>query len=99
MSLHRVVISGTGLYTPTEVITNEALVESFNAFVAQENARNREAIERGERAPLAPSSAEFVEKASGIKQRFVLDRSGILDPERLCPNIPERPNSELSVQA
>jgi beta-ketodecanoyl-[acyl-carrier-protein] synthase len=99
MTLSRVVISGTGLFTPTETITNEALVASFNAFVERENARNQAAIERGEKAALAPSSVEFIEKASGIKQRFVLNREGILDPERMCPHIPERPNSELSVQA
>src|SRR5690606_15700627 len=29
----------------------------------------------------------------------VLDKEGVLDPERLCPNIPERSDDELSVQA
>jgi len=97
--MSRVVISGTGLFTPTEIITNEELVVAFNEYVRRENERNRESIERGERPALQPSSAEFIEKASGIKQRFVMDRAGILDPERMCPHIAERPNSELSVQA
>jgi beta-ketodecanoyl-[acyl-carrier-protein] synthase len=95
----RVVVSGTGLYTPPQSISNEALVEAFNAYVARENEVHRDAIERGERAPLASSSSEFIEKASGIKQRYVLDRAGILDPARMCPHIAERPNEALSVQA
>ena len=31
MSVHNVVISGTGLYTPANSISNEELVASFNA--------------------------------------------------------------------
>jgi beta-ketodecanoyl-[acyl-carrier-protein] synthase len=49
--------------------------------------------------PLTPSSVEFIEKASGIKSRFVLDKAGVLDPSRMAPYIPERGNDELSVLA
>ncbi len=50
-------------------------------------------------AALTPSSVEFIEKASGIKSRFVMDKSGILDPAVMRPIIPERPNDELSILA
>ena len=93
-----IVISGTGLYTPAESISNEELVESFNAYVENYNAANADAIAAGELAPLQPSSAEFVEKASGIKARYVMNKSGILDPERMVPWLPERPNEAQSVQ-
>jgi beta-ketodecanoyl-[acyl-carrier-protein] synthase len=92
-----IVISGTGLFTPRESISNEELVASFNAYVELYNAEHADAIASGELAALQPSSAEFIEKASGIKSRHVVDKEGILDPERMVPRIPERPNAEQSV--
>ena len=93
------VIRSTGLWTPEESITNDELVESFNAYVAKYNAENAAAIEAGELEPLAPSSVEFVEKASGIKSRYVVDKSGVLDIDRMVPFIPERADEELSILA
>ncbi|MFK7977052.1 MAG: beta-ketoacyl-ACP synthase III [Halioglobus sp.] len=93
-----IVISGTGLYTPPESISNEELVESFNQYVEAYNAEHASEIEAGELAPLQPSSAEFVEKASGIKARYVVNKSGIIDHERMVPHIPDRPNEAQSVQ-
>src|SRR3990167_7593194 len=95
--MHNVVISGTGLYTPANSISNEELVQSFNAYVAQFNADNVDAIARGEVEALTESSAAFIEKASGIKSRFVMDKDGILDPQRMAPRLPERSNDEWSV--
>ena len=57
------------------------------------------AIEAGELAPLSPSSAEFVEKASGIKSRFVIDKEGVLDTKRMKPFIPARDNTDISILA
>lgn len=92
------VITGTGLYTPEHAVDNAALVAAFNAWVDRENARHAEAIAQGERAALAYSSTEFIEKASGIKSRYVLDAAGILDPERMRPKLPQRANDEPSIQ-
>lgn len=91
-------IAGTGLYTPTECISNEELVTAFNAYVGQYNADNDADIKRGELQALEPSSAAFIEKASGIKSRFVMNRSGILDPDRMCPSLVERSNDDQSIQ-
>nr|WP_218649422.1 beta-ketoacyl-ACP synthase III [Pseudomonas taiwanensis] len=96
-TVHNVVISGTGLYTPSNSISNEELVESFNAYVQAFNAENAGAIERGEIEALAESSVAFIEKASGIKSRFVVDKDGILDPKRMTPRIPERTNDEWGI--
>ncbi|MBB5045810.1 beta-ketodecanoyl-[acyl-carrier-protein] synthase [Rhodopseudomonas rhenobacensis] len=93
------VIAATGLYTPSESISNAELVEAFNAYVARFNADHGAAIAAGEIAPLQPSSAEFIEKASGIKSRYVMQKSGILDPQVMRPVIPERSNDELSILA
>ncbi|MGX5726022.1 beta-ketoacyl-ACP synthase III [Metapseudomonas otitidis] len=95
--MHNVVISGTGLYTPSNSISNEELVASFNAYVQAFNADNAAAIERGEMEALAESSVAFIEKASGIKSRFVVDKAGILDPQRMVPRIPERSNDEWGI--
>lgn len=92
-------ITGMGVWTPPNVITNAELVASFNEYVRRFNARNAAAITAGEVVALQPSSVEFIEKASGIKQRFVMEKEGILDPDRMCPNIPERPNDAVSLQA
>nr|WP_233099548.1 beta-ketoacyl-ACP synthase III [Pseudomonas psychrophila] len=96
-TVHNVVISGTGLYTPANSISNEELVQSFNTYVQQFNADNAAAIEAGEIQPLAESSAAFIEKASGIKSRFVMDKDGILDPQRMRPHLSARSNDEMSV--
>ena len=93
------VIAATGLYVPPHSITNEELVTTFNAYVEEFNTTNAAAIARGEIASLLPSSAEFIEKASGIKSRHVMDKTGILDPSIMRPIIPERPNDEVSILA
>ncbi|MFM7273561.1 MAG: beta-ketoacyl-ACP synthase III, partial [Gammaproteobacteria bacterium] len=73
-------------------------VEAFNAYATGWNAANAAAIAAGELQPLQESSEAFIEKASGIGARYVIDKSGVLDPERMCPNIPERPDEQHSVQ-
>ncbi len=93
-----IVISGTGLYTPPESISNEELVASFNAYVEIFNREHAAQIAAGDIAPLQPSSAEFIEKASGIKARYVINKDGILDPRRMVPRLPERPNEDQSIQ-
>lgn len=93
----RVAISGAGLFTPAESVSNAELVESFNAWVDLYNAENAEAIEAGELEAKGHSSIEFIEKASGIKSRFVMNKSGIIDPERMVPRLRARANHEPSV--
>ncbi|WNW11492.1 beta-ketoacyl-ACP synthase III [Pseudomonas sp. DTU_2021_1001937_2_SI_NGA_ILE_001] len=95
--MHNVVISGTGLFTPAQSISNEELVQSFNTWVAQFNQENADAIARGEVQAQAESDAAFIEKASGIKSRFVLDKQGILDPQRMKPYLPERSDDQPSI--
>ena len=51
------------------------------------------------RQPLTHSSTDFIKKASGIEQRYVLDKEGILDISRMKPKLQARDNSDLSIQA
>ena len=93
------VIAGTGLYTPAQGISNAELVESYNRFVEKYNAENASAIEVGEVEALQPSSVEFIEKASGIKHRYVLDKQGVLDVNRMRPSLETRGEDQLSWMA
>ena len=88
------VISGTGLFTPSESISNQELVTSFNQYIDQQYSDCDDA-DRAKRY----SSEAFIEKASGIKRRHVMNKSGILDAGRMAPDIAERSNEALSLQA
>ncbi len=96
--MSEVIISGTGLYTPPNSISNDELVEAFNAWSNSENEKNSQAIADGEMEPYPLSNSAFIEKASGIRSRYVIDREGLLNPERMAPGIPERSNDDMSVQ-
>ena len=97
--MKNVVISGTGLFTPPHVITNEELVASFNAYADLQKAQHAAAIAAGTRSAITHSSVEFIEKASGIRQRYVLEKAGVLDPTRMKPRFAPRPDEALSLMA
>lgn len=97
-----VVLSATGYSHPPHSITNEELVDSFNQYVELHNQKiklssnthsDSEPVE-----PLQYSSAEFIQKASGIKHRYVIDKAGILDIQHMRPLIKPRPDNEPSIQ-
>ena len=98
-TMHRVAISSTGLFTPPETISNEELVASYNAYADLQNAKNAQAIADGSFNALTHSSVEFIEKASGIKHRYVMEKSGVLDPTRMRPSFTARPDTEISMMA
>ena len=97
MNPEGVVISGTGLFTPRESVSNAELVASFNTWVDRFNNDNAAEIAAGDIEAKSHSSVEFIEKASGIKSRFVVDKAGIIDPERMVPRLRPRTNDEPSV--
>lgn len=94
-----VYITGTGLFTPEQSITNAELVAAFNSWAESWNQQHAQAIAAGDVTAQALSSVEFIEKASGIKSRYVMDKQGVLNPERMKPYLPERPNDQPSIQA
>ena len=83
--MSHIVISGSGLFTPPFTISNDELVAAYNGYVEKFNAENSAAIEAGTVEALPTSSSEFIEKASGIKSRYVMYKDGMLDPERMSP--------------
>ncbi len=95
----KVVISGTGVFTPPYSVSNAELVETFNTYVDKYNKTHAAEIERGEVEPLNPSSVEFIVKASGIESRYVMNKSGIVDPEIMAPRLRQRSNDEPSILA
>ena len=97
--MKQVVMTGTGLFTPEDSISNDELVANFNAHVERFNAENAAAIEAGDMEPKSPSSSEFIVKASGIQNRYVVNKSGILDLDVMAPQLSDRPNDEPSIMA
>lgn len=93
-------LTATGLHIPAHKISNDELVATFNTYVDNYNQQNAQAIEAGEMAALQHSTSEFIEKASGIKSRYVIDKKGILDPDIMAPIFPARKlGEELSIMA
>ena len=97
--MQRVAISGSGLHTAPHIISNEELVNSYNAHARHFNEVNAQRIAAGEIAAREESSVDFIEKASGITRRYVMDKEGVLDPQRMRPRFVPRRNDELSLQA
>ena len=97
--MHAVAITGTGVFTPEHVITNAELVASYNAYATRWNDRHRAEIENGSATEMPMSSEEFIVKASGIERRYVMDKAGVLDPDRMYPSLPERSPEDLSIMA
>lgn len=97
--MHKAAITGTGVFTPDQVITNDELVKAFNAYAENFNSANAQAIAAGEVEAMEPSSSEFIVNASGIEQRYVMDKTGVLDPEVMHPHLRERSNDEPGVMA
>ncbi|MDQ7072159.1 MAG: beta-ketoacyl-ACP synthase III [Rhodobacterales bacterium] len=93
------VLSGTGVFTPSESVSNDELVVAFNAFVELFNAQNADAIAVGEIEAKAQSSSEFIFKASGIERRYVMNKSGLLDPEIMHPSLRQRSDDEPGIMA
>ncbi|WP_170404809.1 beta-ketoacyl-ACP synthase III [Ruegeria arenilitoris] len=90
-------ITGTGVFTPENVITNAELVKAFNAYADKMNAANADAIAAGEMEPMQHSSEEFIVKASGIENRYVMDKTGVLDPDVMHPLLRQRSDDEPGI--
>ena len=84
-----VVVSGTGLFVPPNKVTNEELVAAFNDHVDQYNAEHKADIDAGLTPAKQHSSAAFIEKASGIKSRHLVDVEGVMDLNRMMSKLPE----------
>ncbi|MCX8952960.1 beta-ketoacyl-ACP synthase III [Ruegeria sp. NA] len=90
-------ITGTGVFTPENVITNAELVEAFNAYADKQNAKNAEAIAAGQMEAMQHSSEEFIVKASGIHNRYVMDKTGVLNPDVMHPTLRQRSDDEPGI--
>ncbi|MFM4650056.1 beta-ketoacyl-ACP synthase III [Aeromonas bivalvium] len=90
----QIVISGSGLYTPPFAVSNQELVDAFNQYVDLYNEENASAIDAGQLAARQHSSSDFIEKASGIKSRYLMSKEGVLDPDIMQPLLAERPDEQ-----
>lgn len=97
--MKKIAITGTGVCVPEHAVSNDELVHSYNSYVESFNSKNKEAIDAGDIEALPLSTVEFINKASGIKNRFFLDKEGILDITRMRPRLHKRTSGEPSYQA
>ncbi len=91
-----IVISGTGVYTPPNRLSNEDLVAGFNAHVDKWNETHAAEIAAGEMTAKDHSSCAFIEKASGIRNRYLMEASGLTEPDRMYPHLSDLAEDELS---
>jgi beta-ketodecanoyl-[acyl-carrier-protein] synthase len=94
-----VVVTGTGLFTPPYSISNAELAASLSIAVNRWNEEHADKIAAGEAEARTLPDEQFIERASGIKSRYVMEKTGILDPDRLRPHLPLRGEDELGLQA
>ncbi|MBI1493762.1 beta-ketoacyl-ACP synthase III [Halocynthiibacter styelae] len=97
--MYKAVISGSGVFTPENVITNAELVTAFNAYADKWNAEHADAIEAGNVEAMGHSSEDFIVAASGIHQRYVMDKTGVLDPDVMHPLLRQRDDDEPGIMA
>lgn len=95
----RSVITGTGLWVPSEAVSNQELVDSHRLAVEAWNEAHAAEIAAGREEARDASTDAWIVRASGIRSRYVIEKSGVLDPGRLRPHLPLRGEQELSVQA
>ena len=97
--MSRILITGTGLFTPPDSVTNAELVASLGAANEKWNAEHRSEIDRGDLEERDMPTEKFILRASGIAHRYMMDKKGVLDPDRLRPRLALRGENELSIQA
>lgn len=97
--MYTAAITGTGVFTPSQTITNAELVVAFNAYADRINAEKADEIAAGTFEPLQHSSEEFIFKASGIEQRYVMDKAGVLNPDIMYPQLRQRDDDEPGIMA
>ena len=68
--MEQIVISGSGVFTPEESITNKELVKAYNTYADIYNSTNKSDISQGNKVALELSSEEFIYKASKLNYKM-----------------------------
>ncbi len=97
--MYQPAITGHGVFTPSQSISNDELVVAFNAYADRWNAAHQTEIDSGEAEAIGHSSSEFIFSASGIERRYVMNKSGVLDPDRMYPQLPARADDTPGIMA
>jgi beta-ketodecanoyl-[acyl-carrier-protein] synthase len=93
-----IVLSGTGYFVPEDSVSTEEIVQAFNQHIQEKNRNSGLPLGEDFEKRLEHSCPEFIVKASGIKNRRVIDKKGILNPSVMRPMISKRKHGEMSLQ-
>ena len=85
-----IIISGTGVFNTFENLLPSDVIYRHKLYADIYNSTNKSDISQGNKVALELSSEEFIYKASGIKNRYVMDKIGILDPNIMHPKLLKR---------
>ena len=93
-------LSGTGLFTPPERDLERRTRRQLQRLCPPPQHRPcRRDRGRHHGRPWPNPAPNSSSRPPGIKSRYVMDKAGILDPDIMCPRIPERPNEQISILA
>ena len=95
-----VAITATGVHAPENVITNQELVQAFNAYADTwnaDNGRRHRPPARSRPRPIPRSSSSFSPAASTTAMSLI--NQVFLDPDRMYPRLDPRPDDAPSLMA
>ena len=93
----------TGEYTVAELCRRHGISRKTGYKWIARFMENCELDDRSSRPHRSPKAVpewieDFIVRASGIRSRYVIEKSGILDPDRLRPNLKLRPERHNAVK-
>ncbi len=92
-------LSATGIFVPPYCISNEVLVDAYNRYADFFNLENAASIDVGQVAAKKRSDNGYIVSHSGITQRYFVTNEGVLDPDVMCPLLPEIDEEHTSLMA
>ncbi|MCE2593400.1 beta-ketoacyl-ACP synthase III [Motilimonas cestriensis] len=92
-------LTATGIFIPPFCVKNQDLVVAYNQYAQFFNLENAASIDVGQVAAKLRSDDDFILRHSGILQRYYVTAEGVLDPDVMCPLLPEIDEEHTSLMA
>ncbi|MCE2573707.1 beta-ketoacyl-ACP synthase III [Motilimonas eburnea] len=92
-------LTATGIFVPPYCMSNQVLVDAYNRYADYFNLENAASIDVGQVAAKKRSDNSYILAHSGITQRYFVTNEGVLDPDVMCPLLPEIDEEHTSLMA